>query len=46
MMMLLVMEKHTKNVGTYWNILGDSNAEMSLLINAKTGKFFRKHKYQ
>lgn len=46
MMMLLVELKNTKNEGTYWNILGDRNAEMSLLINAKTGKFFRKKKFQ
>ncbi|MDH5739913.1 MAG: hypothetical protein OEY77_06265 [Nitrospira sp.] len=46
MMMLLVELKNTKNEGTYWNILGDMNAEMSLLINAKTGKFFRKKKFQ
>jgi hypothetical protein len=46
MMMLLVELKNTKNEGTYWNILGDMNAEMSLLLNAKTGKFFRKKKFQ
>jgi hypothetical protein len=46
MMMLQVTLTNTKNEGTYWNILGDRNAEMSMLINAKTGTFFRKHKYQ
>ena len=46
MMMLHVILKNTKNEGAYWNILGDREAEMSMLINAKTGEFYREQKFQ
>jgi hypothetical protein len=46
MMMLMVMQTNTKNEGGYWNVLGDMTAEMSLLISARTGKFFKEHKFQ
>lgn len=46
MMMLHVMMNNTKNEGGYWNILGDMNAEMSMLIDANTGKFYKEQKFQ
>ena len=42
-MTLQVMLQKTKEEGPYWNILGDRTSDKeSILINAKTGKFYPK----
>lgn len=46
MMMLHMMLKGTKDQGAYWNILGDKKEGISMIINAKTGKFFRQQQFQ
>jgi hypothetical protein len=46
MMMLHVMLQGTKNEGAYWNILGDMTEENSMILDAKTGKFYRQQKFQ
>lgn len=46
MMMLHIMLKNTKNQGEYWNIVGDMKEGISMIIDAKTGKFFRQQKFE
>jgi hypothetical protein len=46
MMMLHVMLKGTKNQGEYWNIVGDMKEGISMIIDAKTGKFFKQQKLE
>ncbi|MEO6203709.1 MAG: hypothetical protein ABIP82_10910 [Nitrospirales bacterium] len=41
MMTLHIMLQGTKSQGAYWNIVSDQAEGRSILINGKTGKFFR-----